>query len=268
MIIFTSLSVFSEESKNQNSQIEPQRQFPTIRQEDFKPYMLGHIYEGCPSNSTCSKSTGILRKKWIDVLKATPDDKTKAAKGLDKFKDVYGIPIGFWIHSLKKEDQDPKHSLVIWDSHCPNHQTKEPEKRIAMGEAMIKNFDQFNSMDLPDHKLMLTKTWTLNKAGKLESFFHPRSEFPIMVDNTGIYFTREEEGKYYGLRIATNGNISVTPIATPQSYPTEVSCPPGLDAVFKTNIQMENLYMGHYCKAVWNSSTKEFQTFVFGWSCN
>ncbi len=230
--------------------------------------MLGHIYEGCPSNSTCSKETGILRKKWVDVLKASPSDKQKATRGLNNFKEKYGIPIGFWVHSQEKETQDPNHRLVIWDSHCSNHQSKEPAQRIFMGEAMVSNFKQFESMSLPEHKLMLSKTWTLTKSGKLESYFHPRSEFPIMVDNSGIYFTREEEGKYYGLQISSKGAINVAPIASPKSYPREVSCPAALDAVFKTNIKMTNLYMGHYCKALWNNSTKEFQTFVFGWSCN
>lgn len=258
----------AEETLSQADLERQKRKFPTVRQEDFKPYMLGHIHEGCPSNSTCSKETGALRKKWIDVLKASPADQRKTARGLERFREKYGLPIGFWIHTQKIEKGEPKHKLIIWDSHCSNHQSKKPEERVFLGQSMVKSFNDFAKMNLPEHKIMLNKTWTLTKKGKLRSYFHPRAEFPIKVDGAGIYITREDEGKYYGLQIDTRGTISIVPINNPKSFPKEVVCPEKLVTSFKAEVGMSNLYMGHYCKALWNDSTREYQTFIFGWSCN
>jgi len=268
LIIFSSLSVLAEDSVNKAEEERKKRQFPTIRQEDFKPYMLGHIHEGCPSNSTCSKTTGAKRKRWIDVIKASPSDQKKTARGLERFRKQYGLPIGFWIHTEKVEKGEPEHNLIIWDSHCSNHQSKDPKQRIFMGEVMVKSMSELEKITVPEHQLFINKTWTIEKSGKINSYYHPRAEFPIMVDSRGIYITREDEGKYYGIQISSKGSLSVVPINNPKSFPREVSCPPALDAVFKTNLKMSNLYMGHYCKALWNNTTKEYQTFVFSWSCN
>ena len=230
--------------------------------------MLGRIHEGCPSNSTCSKKTGAKRKKWIDVLKASPLDQRKTARGLERFRSQYGLPIGFWLHTEKIEKDEPDHKLIIWDSHCSNHQSKNSKERIFLGESMIKSFKDFDKMNLSEHKIMLNKTWTLTKKGKLLSYFHPRAEFPIKIDSGGIYITREAEGKYYGLQIDNRGAIRIIPVSNPKSFPKEVACPEKLVQSFKTEVEMANLYMGHYCKAIWNDTTKEYQTFIFGWSCN
>lgn len=268
ILILFAFQVQSDENHADKSDSRDKRKFPVIRQEDFKPYMLGHIHEGCPSNSTCSKETGLSRKKWVDVLKAAPNDKKKAARGIERFRKTYGIPLSFWVYVTSKPDTEPKHKLIIWDSHCPNHQAKDNNKQINLGETLTKDFKSLLNYKNDQHKIMVSKTFTLNNNGKVESYPHPRADFPTFMDSTGIYFTREEEGKYYGMRVSKAGLVNIIPITSPKSFPQEVKCPDPLTKVFDDYIQMNNLYMGRYCKALWNRSSKKFQTFIFGWSCN
>ena len=100
----------------------------------FKPYMLDHVHEGCPTNSSCLPKTGRQYKRWLDFLKRKPTPGPVRTKALERFRRGHGIPLKIW--SFPKGEKTE--GLIHWDSPCQNHYQKGKKIQIALG--MAKKF--------------------------------------------------------------------------------------------------------------------------------
>ena len=67
-----------------------------INNKKFKPYMLFHPIEGCPTNSNCTKKAASLRKKWIHLVHLESlSTKKKRSKPLKNLKGSLGFSYKF-----------------------------------------------------------------------------------------------------------------------------------------------------------------------------
>lgn len=231
----------------------------------FKPHMLDHPYKGCPTNSLCAKKMGELRSKWLKVL-----SKNKPS-ALDKFRKKNGIPVNIWTR-----DTVLKHpNLIIWDSFCKKHNPKpntegliNTEEKIYIAQVWAKNFDDIKKSFKEGNEVLVNRAYVLDESKKVTTYRIPRAEAPLFISDGKMYFTVEEEGNYFGLWVDSRGNIKIDQTYLPKSFPDEVKCPEILSKAFQAGIRNQKLFEGFFCKAIWNQSTKKFNTVALGWSCN
>ena len=263
LIFFITLSLNAQEKPNHSSNKESTHlKFHPTQANEFKPHMLSHIYEGCPDNSECSKQMGAIRKKWLSVVSNKKIRTNKYISSLKYFKKTHGVPVTFWY--IPKKILAPE--IIFWHSPCRNHNTKTTSIRIA--ETLAPSFQSLVKLKKKGEKIIIPKTFTLNQKNQIQSFYYPRGDLPIMIDNNKLYFVREEEGHYYSMTVNLKGKIDIIKPFKPKNFPNEVKCPkPLLDSITKDAPEI-NLYQSYFCKELWNKSQRRFQIFAFGWSCN
>ena len=120
-----SLTLFSDCFASKNKEIEKRR---------FRPHMLFHPIEGCPTNSNCTKKAALLRKKWIELVHDKSLSINKKIQKLKKFQRKFGILIPIWANPLGARDK----SVISWRSPCSHH-TKKGEEKIYIAETFLKN---------------------------------------------------------------------------------------------------------------------------------
>ncbi len=228
---------------------------PEQKQKSFKLYMLGHAFKGCPENSSCSKKTGLKRKKWISTIKENN------LKKLNQFKRQNGIPIGFWLAPKKEMPKD----LIYWQSPCAHHDRQTFSLKIA--ELFSPHFSSLVKLKKKEENVFIEQTFTFDKNKKIIKYYLPSGEYPLMTDGQKIYFIREEEGHFYGLDLDRNGKFTIIETFKTRLLPEEVSCPKALLKEMKEKSHHQ-IYLSYFCKAIWNKTEKNVQTFIFGWSCH
>jgi len=96
----------------------------------------------------------------------------------------------------------------------------------------------------------------------------PRGDTPTFIDNGYYYFLREDEGKYYGLRINSEGSLKVSKVEVIKETPKEAVCLKEQVDQFLREAPSPTFYQGYSCKSIWDKSSKTYKTILFGWSCN
>ncbi len=218
---------------------------------DIKKHILDHIYEGCPTNSYCSKNMATIRKKWLKKLKSKP-----SIKQLNSFKSKHGIPIDFWSSANNKKDI----SIIYWDSHCDNHNIK--NNKILLSQAFANNFKKL----IKNKKIYIRQGLLANKD-KLNKYFLIREDSPIYADGNKLIFSRGEEGIYYYISIDNKGHIRIVKNTNKYKLAKVIKCPKNMIESFKKYLNPKNLYLGYYCKAIWNKKNKKFQPIIMGYAC-
>ena len=107
----------------------------------FKPHMLDHINEGCPTNSSCLPQTGKRYKQWIDFLKKKSPKGARRWTILENFRKKNSIPLEVWSFPQAEKTE----GLIHWDGHCPNHNKK--DSKIQMALALTKNFTDLAKLE-------------------------------------------------------------------------------------------------------------------------
>jgi len=253
--------VVPEEHTSMDAPKEIQTNF---KKEDFKPYMLDHFNEGCPTNSTCNKDMGKLYQKWMQTLSATSDSKIKVKK-LEDFRKMAGIPFEIWLTQTDKHH--PK--LISWEGNC-NYHNREGHKKIKMGISFISNIDDLATLE-KDKVISIRKLYRLNSnTNKIIRYQTPQADTPLYVNGDDLIYQRSESGIYYGISISPEGYLSIVDTLTPLEYPESIPCPKTLKQAqidhpedFETEI-----YAGVYCQKTWNSQSKDFDILLLGWSCD
>jgi hypothetical protein len=245
-----------------DEKVDTHLKYKPTKAKEFQPHMLSHIYKGCPDNSECSKEMGQKRQKWISVLTDKKMRSNNHRAALDYVKKTIGLPLGFWYLPKAKLHKD----IIFWQSPCSQHNTKANPIRIA--EGLFQDFASIEDLKKKGEQIFFSKTYTLDANNKINSYYLPRGDTPLMVKNKELYFVREDEGSYYNMTINLKGKLDITKKFKPREYPSEVICPPNLLKHMKSKVKQLNLYRSYFCKAVWNKSNNKFQTFIFGWSCN
>ena len=237
--------------------------FATFAEENtkFKPHMLDHINEGCPTNSSCLPQTGKRYKQWIDLLKKKSLKGARRWTTLERFRQKNRIPLEIWSFPQAEKIEN----LIHWDGHCPNHNQK--NNKIQMALALAKNFTELGKLER-ERKIYIPRSLLLETSGTTQEYFVLRGSGPLYLDGNALVYIKETEGVYYGLRIEPQGTLSVVPPQRPSYQSQEVKCPKVLNERFARHSFPKQLYQGTYCRSFWNKKKKVYQTMIFGWSCN
>lgn len=222
---------------------------------EFKPHMIDHEFVGCPTNAKCTKKTGLIRQHWIEISKSKKKNKLKKLKSFSK---SFGVPLSVW--GLNEAEKNQKY--MIWDSPCKNHNLEEKPK-ISLIDVFSKNLSEVKS----NSDVIVPKGLVLNND-KVEEIDLMRSDAPILLSKDSIFYVREVEGTYYTIAIHRNGKVTLIETPKVKHYPSEVACPEKLKEKFDSTVKLDNLYLGYFCKNIWNISTNSYQTMAIGWSCN
>lgn len=227
----------------------------TASEVKFLPHMVEHQNIGCPSNSKCSKKTGIIRQQWISIAK----EKNKhPLRKLQSFASSYGLPISLWGKSTAEKNQD----FIIWDSPCANHNNDKLENFL------IVNVFSKNLQKLKSFKDLVIPHSVLKSGKDLQTLPVLRGDAPIALRGNILYYVKEVEGLYYGLELKSSGELRVVSVPKVKNYPYEVTCSKEILERMKLLQKHENLYTGIYCKNIWNINTSSYNTMAFGWSCH
>jgi hypothetical protein len=217
--------------------------------------MAEHENLGCPSNAKCSKKTGLIRHQWIEIAKSKSKNKLSKMKSFSK---SFGVPLSIW--GLNKAESNPKY--MIWDSPCKNHNLEE-KPRVSLVDVFSKNLNKLES----NSDVIIPRGVLLNN-GKTEVINLLRSDAPILLSKDSVFYVRESEGTYYSIAIRRDGHVTLLDTPSLKKYPSEVSCPKELSEKFNSTVKLDNLYLGHFCKRIWNIDQNAYQTIALGWSCN
>ncbi len=219
--------------------------------------MAIHENLGCPENSKCSKKMGLIHQQWVEIAKSTQKNKLRK---LQSFASSFGAPVSIW--GLNKAEANS--SYIIWDSSCKNHNHEE-KPRITYVDTFAKDFsDLLNKTE----EVIVPKGLILEGKGRIVSVPLLRSDAPVLLSKDSVFYIQENEGLYYTLEIKRSGKLNIIKTPTPTKLPGEVTCPKELDEAFAASFNPPNLYLGHFCKQIWNISTNSYQVMALGWSCN
>ncbi len=235
-----------------------------FKKEDFKPYMLDHYNEGCPTNSTCTKNMGMLYKKWSQALSNASLQKNNT-KILEDFRKSAGIPFEVWVTQTQKHQSN----LITWEGNC-NYHNREGEKKIKIGVALIKNIDDLLEME-KSKSIATRKLYRLNPNGnKITRYRIPQADTPLYIDGDELIYQRSENGIYYGISINPEGHLGIVDTETPREFPQSMPCPKVLKEAQSSHSEdfEKEIYAGVYCQRTWNSQSKIFETILLGWSCD
>tara|TARA_Y100001970_G_C14147127_1_gene810512 strand:+ start:601 stop:1413 length:813 start_codon:yes stop_codon:yes gene_type:complete len=238
-----------------------------LKKRKFKPHMLFHPIEGCPTNSNCTKKAALLRQRWIELIHNQTLSVSKKTQKLNKFKKKFGILIPIWASPLGAKDK----SVISWRSPCSHH-TKKGEEKIYIAETFLKNikkkFILQNNKFIPQKAFLLEKSRSNNKFS-IKEYFIPRDDTPLFMKKDNLFFQLEYEGVYVGLNIKDDGRMILSNEKIPRNnFPENVVCPQLLVDKFKSETTAKSLHLGHFCQAIWDKASKNYKTMIFGHSCN
>ncbi len=215
---------------------------------------LGHKYQGCPLNSICAPEMGVKKKSWDEMFKTLPKDKKLAVKTLEDFRKKNGILLPVWTISSPDEEKD----LIKWNSPCPQHQN--PENKFFQAEVFTSNFSSLDNNRFLEEEALL-----LNENNSIISYKIPSKELPLYLNGEEMIFSMTSEGAYYYLGVDPTGQVRVLDTQNTEFSPTDAECPK--DLITKFEQLSKGLYSGHFCRNIYNSSLKKYQTLLFGLTC-
>lgn len=215
---------------------------------------LAHKNKGCPLNSICGQEMGLKKAQWDETLKSLPKETTLAAKKLEEFRKKNGLLLPVWTISNTQEEKD----LIKWNSPCPQHQN--PENNLFQAEVFAPNF-----ASLDKNRFLEEEAFLLEENNKITPYKIPNKELPLFLIGKEMIFSMASEGVYFYLGVDPAGNIRVIDTKNTEFTPTDMECPKEL--ISKIDQLSKGLYSGHFCKNIYNSSLKKYQTLLFGLTC-
>lgn len=242
-----------------NAPVDQQKEFT---EDQFKPHMIDHFNEGCPTNSECSPKMGTLYKRWTELVESF-GGKGYASKRLENFRMKNGAPVEVWVTEKGKASDD----LIFWDSPCKNHNLEEqPKIRIGLGFA--KNLNELSSLE-KEEKLIFRFLRIYQGKGKPSKEIRTlRGDMPLYLDGEKLVFQKSIEGSYYGLSLDFSGKMEIIDPIKPPEFPNSLDCPKDFEEEIKEKTLTKNLYSGTYCQRTWNIKKNAFDILMVGWSCN
>jgi hypothetical protein len=231
-----------------------------IVEDKFVPYMVDHIYKGCPTNSVCNQKNGKILENFATALKSPAKNHLAT---LEKFRLAHGIPLDIW--SLPKASETKNEEIVRWDSPCRQH--NQEGNKIEIGFIFAPDFKS-KVLELESQGLIALRRAYLETPKETKTYIIPRGDPPIFIRNEKLNFTLDLDGAYYAFEISSDGNLQITTPKKPRHYPQKVSCPSTLIERFKKDKVPNDLYLDHYCQAIWDEGLERFQTLLLGWSCH
>ncbi len=231
-----------------------------IAKDNFSPFMLDHEYEGCPTNSICTKEFGVIRTNWKKIISQKSSANNRVLHA-NNFKKKSGIPLGIW--TTEKELKNSH--TATWDSPCRQHSKSAENMQIYQASSIIKNFNDLGVIPgtLSDRGMV-----KYSNSTDYQLFFVPRREVPAYLDNSGLIFLMEDDGDYYAIKIKSSGDFDIVEFDKKHPAPEETLCAEELKKNFLAkNSPPANLYSEYFCKNIWNINTKAYVPIILGWSC-
>jgi len=215
--------------------------------------------EGCPDNADCNKETGAYRQEFIDKLSLLNEKKISMDAISEWAMKKQGFPLSVWGH---KNDFKINYS-IWWNSPCKQHNQKD-QSQYLIAEIFAKTTQLDESVS---RKYFFPKA-IISEANQLKTLSILRGDSPLKIIDNAFYYTREIEGKFYGLLVKFNGEVKLTNPRSVEQLPKESNCSKDLIAEFYRKAPHLNFYSGYYCKDIYNENLKQYQTIILGWSCN
>jgi hypothetical protein len=212
--------------------------------------MIDHKYEGCPTNSECSKEMGTFYKSWIKVLKS------KNIVKMQSFYNKNGLPLEVWV---KKKHTNK--NIILWDSRCKNHNSGASYIKPALVRG--KSFHEIKSSDNFDVRRALILS---NKL--MTPYIISNTDLPLYSSSHGLTFLKSVNGNYFGQLVSPQGLTTFIKTKKPKNYPRTVTCPTLLKKEYAKLKHTSGLYSGHFCQKLWNVTRKDFDILMTGWDCN
>jgi hypothetical protein len=268
LVTFLLIFLFSLPSMGQsNPKVHTAPSAPTTKQsnfteDQFKPHMINHFNEGCPTNSECSPEMGMLYKRWVKTVTNFAKEKD-GWRLLERFRKANGVPFEVWATEKSKASE----GIIFWDSPCRNHNIEGKEK-IRIGIVMVPHLNKLKKLTTSNNIYLRFLKIFQGKKKKSKTYNTLRGENPLYIENDKLIYQRLEEGQYYGLSVDQSGGLNIISTKTPPEYPQSIDCPQELVEELKSFPPSENLYAGVYCQKTWNMTKKKFDILMVGWSCN
>lgn len=221
---------------------------------------LKHENEGCPDNSNCGKITGLKRSKWLNILKTLNENKISEKKANEAITKETGIPINIW---APEEAYKNNNNYILWDSPCKQH--KAPNPKYLIGEIFADSLTDKTQKSNP--QIIFSNAIVKDEKG-MRAIIVPRGDAPLSVINNSFYYTKDDEGSYYGLLLNFNGQLKISKSKRISKFPREIDCPKDMTEEFYRKAPTLNFYKGHLCKEIWNQDKNNYITILVGWSCN
>ncbi|MBC7712610.1 MAG: hypothetical protein H7177_04700 [Rhizobacter sp.] len=217
-------------------------------------------FPGCPENAYCQKETGVVRQQWLEELDKFGKNKISESDFNKFLQNNFGVPIANWA----AEEAGVLPRIMMWDSPCKQH--KKEASKFYISEVFRKNL---MSSELKDFTtLYFSKAVGVDANKKIFTMIVPRGDTPTFSENGYYYYLREDDGKYYGLRINREGQIKISKVETIKETVKEAVCLKEQVDVFVREAPSPTFYQGYTCKDIWDKSTKSYRPMLFGWSCN
>ncbi len=230
-------------------------------QQSFKSKEFIHTNIGCPMNSTCNKETGAIYKQWAKLLRKTNKNHNQVST-LNKLAKEVGFPFSSWVSSTSKLTD----KLIIWDSHCRNHNIDGREK-IHIGLQFINNTSEAKQLSKLGHtynRFMLTQ----EKSGEIGERIVPRMDPPLYFDGQNLIYQMELEGNYFSQSLSKSGRFKIVKSYTPKDFPRTITCSQNLLKAASSKELTKDLYLGFFCQEIWDKKSGLKKTILLPWSCN
>lgn len=222
-----------------------------------------HPHPGCPTNSSCSIKMGQQFQKWEEGLK-------KREKKVPQKK----VPVWSWIlpksHRALSEDGQKNPETILWDSACSKHRRHYSQENALPFIVTGLNFTSDLSTlpkETDSYYRIFAKALTLSEDGQLITYQLPSFEIPLKLKGDQIIYLLDHQGQYYSLALDRSGKITQLSAQKTTHFSRRIECPAKLKAAFLDFSFPENLYQNVICRKLWNSQSDQFETFLFGWSC-
>lgn len=221
-----------------------------------EPANLKIEFPGCPENAFCTKETGAHRKEWLELLNKF-DQKLIDEKEANKIiQTKLGMPVTLWA----TEGHQKRPLVLSWDSPCKQHNIATNKTFIAI--TYLKKLLDKNNILFHANSIIIDEKQIAHSIQVL------RGDAPMYIINDSLYYIQDDDGHFYGILIAPNGQLSITKVFTDNHYPREVTCTKEQVERFTREAPSPNFFKGYYCKEIWNTKLKMYQSLILGWSCN
>lgn len=217
-------------------------------------------HPGCPENSYCQKSAGVARTEWSKLIKQFTEKAISPLQINNQLNASTGHLIPIW--GKKNARENPL--AMLWDSPCKNHRA--PYDKFFLGELFVKDLSIETENKFSDFHF--SKLITINNNGEAVAYPIPRGDGPLLLINDEWYFTKDEDGHFYGLYISKTGQIRIGRTQKVTHFPTEIKCPSEFIQLFQRKAPHLHFYQGTICKNIWNETLKRTEPILIGWSCN
>jgi hypothetical protein len=252
LLFFASLSAFSQTLP----QIEVIPSPKTA--EDYE-----HQFKGCLENSECDQVMGLQLSRWKDLVTKLKDEKieaTKKSQYLEAFRAKYGIPVEFYTTQKSQQGFKP----LLYNSHCKDHNPKDPAPKILKGTAFLKNLSKEKAtiwrdqtqIEVPVGELLTPQPVMIYGDGKPQTFQLPLGDQPLFIKSNELYVLKEEDGFFYMLKVSETGdwkieNFDFTKLSEYEDKRDNALCPKDTQKLAPKVFGVE------FCKTVWNEDSKK-----------